>query len=83
VMRGLEQAGYVNIEVFRAGFPFFNLYKLAIAAQGQGFVDRLESSPSAPSKLQLLGTKVFSVLFKVNLSRSPFGWQMVATAKRP
>jgi SAM-dependent methyltransferase len=79
----LEDAGYTHIEVFRAGFPFFNLYKLLIAAQGEGFVTRLEASPEAPSRLQVVGTKVFAGLFRLNLPQSPFGWQLVATAINP
>ncbi len=83
-LRGvLEEAGYTHIEVDRAGFPFFNLYKFLIAAQGQGLVNRLKRSPEAPSKLQKLGSSIFSRLFSLNLPQSPFGWQLVATAVRP
>ena len=79
----LLSAGLAPEGVWAAGFPFFNLYKLAIIVQGQRFIDGLEASPEAPSRLQKLGARVFGLAFKANLTRTPWGWQIVAVARMP
>jgi SAM-dependent methyltransferase len=79
----LEQAGYSVERTYRAGFPFFNLYRLLIVARGGRLVKDAQTGPAgAPSGAASLAMKVFRVLFHVNLLDSPFGWQVVATARK-
>ena len=79
----LEQAGYLVERTYLAGFPFFNLYRLLIIARGSRLVqDAQAGSTRASSGLAGFAMKVFRVLFHANLLDSPFGWQVVATARR-
>ena len=79
----LETSGYEVETVLRAGFPFFNLYRLAVIAVGQKLVDDLgdESAGRPVSKMQWRLAKVFDAAFHLNLTRSPFGWQIVAVTR--
>jgi SAM-dependent methyltransferase len=72
----LRESGFRVEQAQRAGFPFFNLYRLADIAQGpQGTRGaRAGGSPSSPVAF------VFDWLFRFNLGRSPLGWQIVAVA---
>ena len=79
----LEQAGYSVERTYLAGFPFFNLYRLLIVGRGGRLVqDAQAGSTGAPSRIARLAMKVFRVLFHANLLDSPFGWQVVATARK-
>ena len=79
----LEAAGYSVDRVYLAGFPFFNLYRLLVIARGERLAGDVESR-SAEKSFGLAGfaMKVFRVLFRANLLDSPFGWQVVATARK-
>jgi SAM-dependent methyltransferase len=78
----LEQAGYSVERTYQAGFPFFNLYRLLIVARGGRLVEDAQAGPAgAPSGMARFAMKVFRVLFHANLLDSPFGWQVVATAR--
>jgi SAM-dependent methyltransferase len=79
----LEEAGYSVDRTYLAGFPFFNLYRLTVIARG----DRLpqdvgKRSTAMRSGVASFAMKVFRVLFHANLLDSPFGWQVVATARK-
>jgi SAM-dependent methyltransferase len=79
----LEQAGYSVERTYQAGFPFFNLYRLLVIARGQRLAqDAQTGSAGAPSGVARFAMKVFRVLFHANLLDSPFGWQVVATARK-
>jgi SAM-dependent methyltransferase len=79
----LEQAGYSVERTYLSGFPFFNLYRLLIVARGGRLVqDAQAGSAGAPSGMTGFAMKVFRVLFHANLLDSPFGWQVVATARK-
>ena len=80
----LEQAGYSVDRVYLAGFPFFNLYRLLVIARGKRLAEDVESkSGGASSGLARFAMKLFGVLFHANLLDSPFGWQVIATARKP
>jgi hypothetical protein len=80
----LEGAGYSVERTYLSGFPFFNLYRLLIVARGGRLVqDAQAGSTGAPSGMARFAMKVFRVLFHANLLDSPFGWQVVATARKP
>jgi SAM-dependent methyltransferase len=64
-----------------AGFPFFNLYRLAVVLGGRRLVsvgDGVSESPSANAAMA-----TFRTLFKLNLPIMRGGWQTVAVARRP
>jgi SAM-dependent methyltransferase len=79
----LEQAGYSVERTYLTGFPFFNLYRLLVIARGKRLVSDAEAeSVGKSSGLAGFVMKVFRVLFHANLLDSPFGWQVVATARK-
>lgn len=79
----LEEAGYSVERTYLAGFPFFNLYRLLVIARGGRLVqDAQTESTGAPSGMARFAMKVFRLLFHANLLDSPFGWQVVATARK-
>ena len=81
----LSDAGYRVEGVFRAGFPFFNLYKLAVIARGRRLITDVEDrAPGAKaSTAELLTTRFFDMGFKHNRDDFPLGWQMAAVAVVP
>ena len=84
ITRLLEECGFQDVRVMRAGFPFFNLYRLVVILRGKRLVvDAAASSRGNMGGLARVAMRVFRVLFKVNLSDSPWGWQMVAVGRWP
>jgi 2-polyprenyl-3-methyl-5-hydroxy-6-metoxy-1,4-benzoquinol methylase len=80
----LSDAGYNVERVLRAGFPFFNLYKLAVIARGRRLItDVKDRAPETPSRLETLATSFFDAGFRHNRDDSPLGWQMAAVALVP
>ena len=79
----LGDAGFDVERVARAGFPFFNLYRLAVIARGRKLIADLESGGTDGAGAQGAVLKFFDVAFKWNLASSPLGWQMVALARYP
>ena len=79
----LEEAGFSMERIYLAGFPFFNLYRLLVIARGKRLARDVESKPGgASSGAACFAMKVFRVLFHANLLDSPFGWQVVAIARK-
>ena len=79
----LEQTGYSVERTYLSGFPFFNLYRLVVIARGEQLARDVESnSGGASSGLARFAMKLFRVLFHANLPDSPFGWQVIATARK-
>jgi SAM-dependent methyltransferase len=77
----LEGAGFDVERVSRAGFPFFNVYRLLVILRGRRLVrDVSSSSDRSESRLARMLMSAFRVLFVFNLDSCPFGWQLVATA---
>ena len=81
----LTDAGYAVERVMRAGFPFFNIYKLAVIARGRRLITDVEDrAPGAtPSMAELAATRFFDIGFKHNRDDFPLGWQMAAVAHVP
>ncbi len=80
--RVLAGGGLRRRVVARAGFPFFNLYRLAVIARGRRLIADLERSPAeARPGTQGAVLAFFDRAFRLNLPSSPFGWQMVAVAR--
>jgi SAM-dependent methyltransferase len=83
--RVLVDAGLHVDRVLRAGFPFFNLYKLAVIVRGKGLIRDVESrAPGAePSRVEAIVTEGFRRGFALNRDDFRFGWQMAAVARAP
>lgn len=80
----LTSAGYAVERTYLAGFPFFNLYRLLVIARGERLARDVETKTTgASSGAASVAMKLFRVLFHANLLDSPFGWQAVATARKP
>jgi len=81
----LTEAGLDVDRVLRTGFPFFNLYKLAVVARGQKLVDDMEHrEPGAEaSGLEKAVTGFFKRTFPLNRDDARLGWQLAAVAHVP
>lgn len=80
----LKAAGFASVQVQLAGFPFFNLYRLTVILRGKKLIDDVKAGPahSQPNWLALLVMRAFRLLFHLNMNNSPFGWQVVALARK-
>jgi len=78
----LRQAGYCPMQVWRAGFPFFNLYRCLVVLRGKKIIDdataRDGQSASLPARLAMAA---FTPLFHLNFDSSQWGWQIVGIAQ--
>jgi len=75
----LRAAGFRVDLSERAGFPFFNVYRLVVIVRGR----RLMRDVGRGSATAGAAMSAFDRLFRFNLDRSPFGWQIVAVATLP
>ena len=84
VRQTLADAGFAVEKVWLAGFPFFNLYRLLVILRGRRLIADVESGNGrgAASGLARMAMSAFALLFKFNLRSSPFGWQIVAIARK-
>jgi SAM-dependent methyltransferase len=79
----LTDAGYDVQRVFRAGFPFFNLYQLAKVVRGKKLIADLDHRGASEVPAEGLLRAFFGFGLRHSLDSSPFGWQMVAVATVP
>jgi SAM-dependent methyltransferase len=78
----LEASRFQVERTLAAGYPFFNLYRLAVIAGGERVIE--EAAASGQSRgLTNIAMKIFAPLFRLNLRSSPWGWQIVAVARLP
>ena len=84
-IRGLlEQSGFAVERVCLTGFPFFNLYRLTVILRGRKLIEDVnERTTSRASSLATVAMGLFRALFTFNLADSPFGWQVIAIARKP
>ena len=85
-LRGvLTDAGYVVERVLRAGFPFFNIYKLAVIARGRRLIADVEGRVpgTTPSRIESAAMRFFDMGFRHNRDDFPLGWQIAAVARTP
>ncbi len=73
----LAGAGFEVESAFGAGFPFFNLYRLAVNLRGDKLLHDVSGEPSWVVRAAMT---VFGVSFRLNANR--WGWQNVAVARR-
>jgi SAM-dependent methyltransferase len=82
--RLLLDAGLEVDSVTGVGFPFFNLYRLAVIQRGEQLVaDVAQGAAATSSRLARIVMQMFRWLFVLNLPKSPWGWQIVALAHYP
>ncbi len=80
----LEESGFSVQIATTAGFPFFNLYRLAVILRGERLITDVRSDASAGSSgLARAVMSAFRPLFSLNILGSSLGWQTVATARWP
>lgn len=81
--RVLVAAGYRPVLVTGAGFPFFNLYRLAVIAAGGRLAVAAEAPGFAARPATRAAAWLFGALFRRSLRRHRLGWQRIAVAVRP
>lgn len=81
----IVDAGLEVEAIRRAGFPFFNLYKLMVLIRGRRLIADVEHTDQSgmASKLSGAAERIFGRLFRWNIGSSPFGWQLVARVRKP
>jgi SAM-dependent methyltransferase len=79
--RLLDRAGYEVEYATGAGFPFFNLYRIVVILRGRRLVS--DVSTGGTSRPARMAMAFFALLFRLNLDRSRWGWQTVASARLP
>jgi SAM-dependent methyltransferase len=80
----LRAAGLQVADLRGAGFPFFNLYRLAVVARGEKLIADATGDDGRPLPLAARATiKMFSWLFRMNRETGVRGWQLVAVAVQP
>ena len=76
--------GLKPVSVRRAGFPFFNLYRLVVILRGNRLVqDVAQAQEGVPSRLAAMTMDLFKILFRFNALEWGPGWQLVAMAEAP
>jgi SAM-dependent methyltransferase len=79
----LASAGFTVDRIYLSGFPFFNLYRGVVIARGRNLATDVQSGGRGFSSRLANGVmRVFRLLFRLNLLDSPFGWQVVAVARK-
>jgi len=79
----LSEAGFAVERVYLSGFPFFNLYRAIVIARGPALAaDVDENQRGFSSRVADAVMAVFRGLFRFTLMDSPWGWQVVAVARK-
>src|ERR1019366_3478466 len=72
----LEKSGFKVQLSTTAGFPFFNLYRMAVILRGKRLITDVRSGSTAPSSSFARAVmSAFRPLFSLNMLGSPLGWQ--------
>jgi SAM-dependent methyltransferase len=84
ITTALRSARFSVEKIQLAGFPFFNLYRLTVILRGRRLIDDVKAGTShgGPNALAILAMRAFRFLFHGNVNNSPFGWQVVAFARK-
>jgi SAM-dependent methyltransferase len=79
----LTDAGFSVDKVYLSGFPFFNLYRLLVIARGEKLaLDFATDERGLMAKTAGLAMRVFRYLLRFCIDDSPWGWQVVALARK-
>jgi len=78
----LQEAGFEVEFSAGAGFPFFNLYRLAVIARGRKLVERARSpTPARLTSMEWLALQFFRTLLPCTFTKGDWGWQIIASAR--
>jgi 2-polyprenyl-3-methyl-5-hydroxy-6-metoxy-1,4-benzoquinol methylase len=78
----LEAAGLEVTHLRGAGFPFFNLYRLAIVLRGKGVIrDSAARDRAEMPRMTRAAIRVFDTLLRWSNDDTLLGWQLVAVAR--
>jgi len=78
----LEESGFMVHLATAAGFPFFNLYRIAVILRGKRLIADVRCGPAtSSSRLARVVMRAFGPLFSWNLFDSTRGWQTIAIAE--
>ena len=81
--RTISAAGLDPLRIDAAGFPFFDLYKVATIVRGRKLIEDARRPDAIGEGAGGAALTVFERLFRANLVNSPFGWQLLAVARVP
>jgi SAM-dependent methyltransferase len=80
----LRAAGLEVPDLRGAGFPFFNLYRLAVVARGRALIRDAAGDDARGLPVAARATiRLFSWLFRLNSARGRLGWQLIAVGVEP
>ena len=79
----LTEAGLNPTATFRAGFPFFNLYRAVVISRGERLIGDLAQGNGRPTWAARTAMTVFRPLLALSLPRSPWGTQIIGIACEP
>ena len=80
----LTDAGYEVQRVLRAGFPFFNQYKLAVIARAKKLIADVEDREHRGAiPAEAVAKAFFGFGLRHSMDNTPLGWQMAAVATAP
>lgn len=78
----LADAGFEPVRVAAAGFPMFNLYRLAVIARGERLSkDIAQGSSGHPSFAARSAMTAFRGLMGLTLTDTPWGWQIIGLGR--
>lgn len=75
----LTRAGYQVESASGAGYPMFNLYRFLLMWRGEKLVAETHRPPTPLARAAIAA---FTLLFRLNLPASRFGWQTIAVARK-
>ena len=79
----IKAADYKVSQIYRIGFPFFNLYRLTVISRGARLIEDVRMGQNgSPSKFALAAMAAFRFLFRFNLKASTLGWQLAAVVRK-
>jgi len=76
----LHRSGFQVTATYGSGFPFFNLYRLAVILRGKKLAEDAAGNAARSAPARMLAA-AFRLLFKANFRRGLLGWQTVAVAR--
>ncbi|HVZ65786.1 MAG TPA: class I SAM-dependent methyltransferase [Lacunisphaera sp.] len=81
--RVVRDAGFEIERTYLSGFPFFNLYRCVVILRGEQLARDVDHAQRGFA-VWLAGVvmAIFRGLFRLNLLDSPFGWQVIAVARK-
>ena len=78
----LESEGFIVDRIQACGFPFFNIYRFGLVVMGKRVLDTINKMNVAkPSFAKVVSLRIVGSLFRLNLNKLPFGWQLICECR--